>query len=271
MAPQRLDHAAGQHRRGAAAMGKDPADVGVVEHRAVDQDAGDGARRLERIFDRLRRQAGLHGAATGRCGRMRIDDGLAAVEFLEDRRERRIAEIFAVIGAQQPDAVGFERIERIGDFRKAAFGIGQRDDGEQAIAAGIIADRLGGVIVPHPRQPAAGGDVAEPGAGRAHRNDRGRDAVGVHLFERLGRRPRQQLIGRHRAVAEIDPLVLFLDVGRRQEVVMHVDALCGRLHRRRLRKGAARGERGRGGQSAGEKLAASHAAATGKQGHGSSS
>ena len=47
--------------------------------------------------------------------------------------------------------------------------------------------------------------------------------------------------------AEIDAFVLFLDVGRRQEVVMHVDALCDWFRRRRLGKDAARGEGGRGG------------------------
>ena len=89
-------------------------------------------------------------------------------------------------------------------------------------------DLLGGVIVPHPRQPPPGGTSPNQGR-RRHRDDRGSDAVLVHGFERLARLPRQQAVRRDRTVAETDALVFFLHVLRRQEVVMHVDARAGCL------------------------------------------
>ena len=48
--------------------------------------------------------------------------------------------------------------------------------------------------------------------------------------------------GRHGAVAEIDALVLFLHVGRRQEMVVHVDAFGHRPARGRLGRNRGRGK-----------------------------
>ena len=231
---------------------------------AVDDQARDGARRIERKLDGLRNHSRQHTAAARRHGRMNVNDGLAPIEFGKDRRERRIAEIFAVVGAHQADAVGLERVEGVFDFLEAAVGIGQRDRREQSVAAGKSLDLLGGIIAPHPRRAACLLGVAEPHAGRRLRHDGGRNAVRVHDFEGLTRRPRHHLVRRYGAVSEADALMLFFHVLRRQEVMVDVDAFGRWLGRGGLREYARRGKRrcGGGRHSGRKKLAAADAAAT---------
>ena len=61
-----------------------------------------------------------------RRGRMHVDHRFAAVELLEHRQERRVAEIFVVVAREQRDAVGLEHVEGIFDFLEAALGVGER-------------------------------------------------------------------------------------------------------------------------------------------------
>jgi hypothetical protein len=71
-------------------------------------------------------------------------------------------------------------------------------------------------------------------------------------------------------MSEIEPLMLLLDVLRRQEMVMHVDPSAGRgLDRRRLRERAARRNHARRGETleelpAGEATAAMRSSTVGR-------
>ena len=154
---------------------EDPADVRILLRRAAEHQMRDGARRVGRVFDRARRDAGHHVAAAVGRQRVHVDHGLAAVELGIDRREGRIAEIFAVVARQQADAVGLERVEGVFDFLQAAVGVRRRDRREQAEAAGMIAHELGAVFVDLAAELAGFLVVAPPGAGldlRQHRRSR---------------------------------------------------------------------------------------------------
>jgi hypothetical protein len=57
---------------------------------------------------------------------------------------------------RQADAIGLERIERIGNLVQAPPGVNQRDRGKAAEPAGMVGDQLGGVVVALARQLAHG-------------------------------------------------------------------------------------------------------------------
>ena len=56
-------------------------------------------------------------------GRVDENGGLAAVELCEDRVERRVAEVHAVVVCENAHAVGLEVVERVGDLGDAAFNV----------------------------------------------------------------------------------------------------------------------------------------------------
>src|SRR6267143_4828922 len=152
---------------------------------------------------------------------MKIYDRLATIQFLEYRSEGGVARVFAIIGREEADTVCLDGVERIFDLSEAAVDIRKRHDREQPISPRIITDLLGGILVPRPRQSAAGGDVAEPNARRCDRNDRGGNAVLIHDIERLGHAPRSH-VARRNAVTEIGPLLLLLHICGRQAMMMDV-------------------------------------------------
>ena len=78
---------------------------------------------------------------------MGVDQRLAAIEFLHDRQEQRIAKPLVAIARHQGDAVGLQRVERVGQLAQAAFGIGERQHREIAEPSGMIRDQLGGILV----------------------------------------------------------------------------------------------------------------------------
>ena len=169
-------------------------------------------------------------AAAIRRGRMNEDDGLAPVELVHHRRERRIAEPFVAVARHQDDAVGLERVERVFDFLEAGIDIRQRQDGERAEAPRAVAGEFGAVFVADPRQRHRGRIVAVPDAGRGDREYRGGDAGLVHVGDRFLRRPVERRPFEQFALAEIG------DIGRRRQMMMDVDDR--RLRRRRFRPGA---------------------------------
>ena len=75
--------------------------------------------------------------AAGRIDRVGIDHGLTPIELLEHRHEGLVAEIFVAVAGVQADAVGLEHVERIFDLAQRAFGIGQRNGGEQPKRPGL--------------------------------------------------------------------------------------------------------------------------------------
>ena len=116
---------------------------------------------------------------------MRIDDGLAPVEFLEYRREHRITEPLVAVACEQCDAVGLEHIEAVLDLAQAAVDVRHRQCGEYAEAAGVISNQTRRVVVAFAGQTHCVRGVKE---GIARRRDRshGRGYAGaIHVFQRL--------------------------------------------------------------------------------------
>lgn len=78
---------------------------------------------------------------------MDIDDRAAAVQFVQDRRERGVTQPFAGVARQQADAVGAQGVQRMGDLGQAGVDLGQGQAGEQAEAAGMVAHHGGAEFV----------------------------------------------------------------------------------------------------------------------------
>jgi hypothetical protein len=131
--------------------------------------------------------AGGRGLPGGGAG-MFEDDGLTAVEFGPQRLEYGIAEVSARVAGHQDDAVGVQRAERIVNFGQGVVDVGERQRREAAEPVGSLGDQIGGAFV-----DAAGHlppFIAGPAhdAGRADRQDPGRDLLGVHEVDgALGR------------------------------------------------------------------------------------
>ena len=150
---------------------------------------------------------------------MHKDYGLAPVQIFEDGSEGRIAKplgpgIVRVTG-EDADAVPLEHVEGIFNFAQAALGVRQRNDGKQSKPPRMLERKIGRIVVASPRRATRALGVAEPYARQRQRKDGGRDALGVHCIERLLRRPVERC-GR-------DPRSILRDIGRRREVMMHID------------------------------------------------
>ena len=193
---------------------------------AGEQEPRDGARGVGAVFDHRLVDAGDQAAAAERRLRMGEHQRLAAVQFLHHRLEGGIAQPFVAIAGEQHDAVGLERVEAVFELAQAGFDVGQRQRREHAEAAGMVGGELRRIVVALARDAAALRVVADPDAGRGDRGDRGGDAGLVHVGERLLRRP-----GDGRRLQQRAHL---LDVFRRRDVMMDVDA---------MRLGGARGRR----------------------------
>ena len=161
---------------------------------------------------------------------MHVDDGLAAVELVEHGREARIAEPSVAVTREQAEAVGFQRVERVFDLAQSSVDVGQRQHGEQAEAAFVIADHARhGELVHLARESPRFLRVAEPNPGRRDRQHRCFDADAVELLDGTRRRvvapcaeARYRRCGR---VLGVQQRVK----ARANEVLMHVDAPCAAL------------------------------------------
>ncbi len=80
-----------QKRQRAATVRKNEADFRAARQHAIQHQAGDGARRVEWELDVLRDQTGDERRRAAMHGGMHIDDGFAAIEFLEHGQKRGIA------------------------------------------------------------------------------------------------------------------------------------------------------------------------------------
>ena len=209
---------------------------------------GDRPRRVRPEFDVLVAEfLEIEVGAAGVAGRVRVDDGLAPVEFGEDGVEGRIAEPFVAVAREEADAVGLEVVEPVGDLLETAGGVGQRDRREHAELRMLLA-QLGAIIVQFARKAATLSHVAQEDAGRADRQDRLADAARLHFVQVFGDRPvdrrrRHHARGHH-----------LLDVERRRDVRVNVDPL------RRRARGLSVAAAGRGGERAERRRAAKQAA-----------
>ncbi len=152
---------------------------------------------------------------------MRIDHGPAPVQFFEHRPERGIARVLVAEARHQREAVCFQHVERVFDFAQAALDVRQRQRGE---------DADNGPDNRAPASPRNRWSRAQAGAPSAtspnhtpsanDRRDRRRDAVLVHVLERLVRATS--------CGGGFSPLTCCGsagDVTRRHEMMMDVDAV----------------------------------------------
>ena len=115
---------------------------------------------------------------------MHEHDGLAAVEFRPQRLERRIAEVFFGIVAQENHPISAQRVERILDFRKSAIDVGERHRCEVAETIGPLGDEVRRVFVDAARHLSSLGLVPADDARRGQREDSGRNLLGIHQVDR---------------------------------------------------------------------------------------
>ena len=80
-------------------------------------------------------------------GRVGIDRGLSAVKFLPHRFELGVAEPLVAVACHATDAINFERIKGIGDFFQALIDVREREHGERAKPALVIALELLAILV----------------------------------------------------------------------------------------------------------------------------
>src|SRR5258705_11163978 len=120
---------------------------------------------------------------------MGIDHGLPGVELLQHWLEHGVTEIFAAIARHQADAFRVQRIGRVRDFVKAAFGVRQWNRGKRAKASRVVSDEPCRVVVRVARELAAERHVAECEGRRGKRIDSDGDPTLVHVLERLLHRP----------------------------------------------------------------------------------
>ena len=241
---------AARARKRSAGVRKDETNIRKFRRGAVPEKAVDGARGVDVIFD----DAGLSReiAAAGSARGMDKDHGAATVYFFVDREERRIAKPLVHITGPQGNAVGLQRVHRVGDFLQAPIGIGQRERGKVAETPRKVFDQLGPVFIVLPGQAAS---LLAAIACRIHdqpldwRKEGRGDSMLVHHVDRSSGSPRP---GIETACAHL--LFHGFEVKRRKDVVMHVNAACEWSDRRRnrLREDAAcRKDCARSGKSQG--------------------
>ncbi len=220
-------------------MREEKADVPELRQPAVEQQAQHGARGVLRVLDQRGRHARHEAAAAIRRERMEIRHGLAAIELLEDRDEERVAGPGISVAGHEPDAVGLEHVERVFDLAQRALDIGHGHRGEEAEAALVVAPHLRRIVVAQPRQAARLLLLAEPDARRRDRQHRGGGAGAVHLRHGAGDAPFPLRRLQPAEAVVTPPLGERLEVLRRKEMVVDVDARGVR----RLRRGDARQHR----------------------------
>jgi hypothetical protein len=144
------------------------------------------------------------------------------------------------------------------DFAQAAFRIRQRNGCEQAEAAGMLTHEVGAIFVDPAREAARFLCIAEPDAGRGKRQRRGLHTVLVHCGEGLLRCPFQPGAADFAAPRACDPVAIFGEIERRNDVTVNVDQAasiaCPRLSHCRGRACGAQGASGK----AREKLTPRH-------------
>jgi hypothetical protein len=115
-------------------------------------------------------ETSLQFLATARYNRMHKHDGLAPVEFFENRKKGGIAEPLGssavAVAGQNANPVRLQYVERIFDFSQAAFGIRQRHDGKQTKPPRMAPCEVGRIFVAETRSAARCLSIAKPHAGQ---------------------------------------------------------------------------------------------------------
>ena len=115
--------------------------------------------------------------------------------------------------------VGVQRFESVGDLTEAAFRVFQRRQaGKEPKTGDIFPHVFRAIVVAHPSQLAPRLDAGEPKVWRRERKHGHRDAVLIHFFQRLLRRPGQSTL-------EVGGWWRLLEIRRRDNVMVHVDPM----------------------------------------------
>src|SRR5213594_4376936 len=123
------EKAPGKSGDGSAAMRKNVADVGSARGRSAGNETDDRSAHIGVVLNGCLVNTRQEISATAtRCRAVRIDDGLAAVEFIENRLERFVAEPLISPVAQQANAFGFERVEGVFDLAQTGVHIRKGQD-----------------------------------------------------------------------------------------------------------------------------------------------
>ena len=148
---------------------------------------------------------------------MGVDQRLAAVQFLHDRQEQRVPKPLVAVARHQGDAVGLERIERIGQFTQAAFGVDERQHGEIAKPSGIIRDQFCGILIRLAAELSRRIALGEIDGGRGDGQHRGGNAGLIHVGQRFLDGPVL-----HQRIAKT-AVVRRGHVGRRRQMMVNVN------------------------------------------------
>src|SRR5665213_200059 len=120
---------------------------------------------------------------------MNEDDDLAAVQFLENRVEERIAEILAAAAREDLDSVGLERVQPVRNLLQTSLDIGKRQGSKEAEALWMIGDEPRKVLIRYARKPSRLRGIPEPDAGRREREHPQLGTGAIHLLEHPRNRP----------------------------------------------------------------------------------
>jgi hypothetical protein len=107
----------------------------------------------------------------------------SALDLVEDGLEVRIAQILAVVVAQQPDAVELEHVQSVSDLGESSLDVGQRENGERAETRGMRPDDVARRLVDRARQIPNRRTAHERDAGRGDREQAAVDPARIHRFE----------------------------------------------------------------------------------------
>ena len=210
----------GDERQDPAHVREDEADVGAARERPAEEEARDRTCRVDRKLEHPVGDAGHQVAAAIGDRRMHVDDRAAAIQLVDDRRERRIAEPAIGIARQKADAVRFQRVERILDLAQAVVDVRQRQAREKPEALAMIRRHARAEVVAFAVDREKTLVRNEREAGRRDGRERGRDARRVHVLDGHLRRP----VARDAAGQIVLVLDQLCDERRRKEMVMNVDA-----------------------------------------------
>src|SRR5262249_9751997 len=160
-----------EKRHRASAVREDHPHIRITRGRPTENDLGDRTScvgsPLDRPFADIRKEIS---AATGSV-RMRVNDGITPVEFLENRIERGIAEPLVAIAGEQPDAVRLERIEGVLDLAEAGIDVGQRTRSEYPESPRMVRRQSRRVLVAFPAKADGRRAAAKGVAGWRNRTD----------------------------------------------------------------------------------------------------
>ena len=185
----------------------------------------DDASGVGRIFERLSAHAGQRILAAGGFERMRIDNRIPPIQFIEDRIECFVTEPLVVVAGQERNAIDLQRVVGIFDFLERALDVRHRQRCEKSVPAFEISNHLRrGIFVQLASRFARFLHIAEPDSRRCRRKHGGCHTRLVHLVDVSLRRVISKVIDSDRIVLHQQ-----IKISRRGIMLMDVDPLLSCL------------------------------------------